>query len=195
MKPAIIVILVFNGLFFTKTFAQDLPRKKAYKLGFFVGKGVHTGYKPVNYSYQPLLFQWQFQKNWFRINQSNYYVDYVVQPQVNSTSFKESHARDYTNSWEVGVNLGILLRWQLSKRLDIYMLGSLGPHYISDSPSRQTAGFIFSDNFNVGASVQLYKNIAADIRFGLRHLSNANFMKPNDGLDNQLVYLGVKYVM
>jgi hypothetical protein len=82
------------------------------------------------------------------------------------------------------LNLGFLARENAFRDfLSFYLTISTGPHYVSGTPQRQANGFIFSDNFAGGINVRLTKNLYADLRSGIRHISNAGLRTPNGGVN------------
>jgi hypothetical protein len=111
-----------------------------------------------------------------------------VQPQYNVSRYglyPESVATDYLDSYEYGLNLGLLYRrnWG-GGPLSYYVALSTGPHYASGVPHRQMNGFLFANNLVGGLNLRIYKTLYADVSFGLRHMSNAGTRLPNAGVNN-----------
>lgn len=165
----------------------SLPR---HKIGFIYGQGDQSLLN-VKYRYRVKFFQFQY---FYVLKQKpNWSIDLLVQPQFNMTRFRyQDNIQLESNGYEYGVNFGILLRKNMYKDiLSSYASISFGPHYVSGAPSRQTSGFIFSDNVFIGLTVKLDKNIYFDLRPGFRHISNANLVKPNRGVNNMMISGGI----
>lgn len=115
-------------------------------------------------------------------------------PQFNFTEYRERNHHHYSlRGYEYGINFGVLMRKRLYQEKVSYYVGlSLGPHYVSGAPTRQVPGFIFSDNFFIGLSAQLFDKVYLDVRPCFRHISNANLEKPNKGI-NSLILNGGLY--
>jgi hypothetical protein len=73
------------------------------------------------------------------------------------------------------------------------MLISSGPHYVSAAPHRQSNGFVFSNNLSAGVNLRLYKNLYADLRTGIRHISNAGIKIPNAGVNDMTINEGLMF--
>lgn len=94
--------------------------------------------------------------------------------------------------WEFGANLGFEYRLNLSPNTAITAAIGSGPHYVTVETRQQAKGFIFSDNFTAGLRQSLGKsNVNLDLRCRFRHISNANLMKPNTGIDSWFVIAGL----
>lgn len=120
-------------------------------------------------------------------------IDILFQPQLN---FSRLESGDHTNKppkgIEFGVNAGILGRKTLfDGSAAVYALVSAGPHFVSKSPEYQASGFIFSDNIAIGLNQKLSHKMYFDLRFGYRHLSNAGLNRPNRGINNWIIGLGM----
>lgn len=169
-----------------KTPYNNLPSKPKPRLGLMVGFG-NQGKLPVEYRYEVLLLQFQYQKELLPKAEA-WGLALVLQPQYNLTTLRKVDAvPTLSNGFELGLNVGLLVHKSiLSDFLRVYILVSVGPHYVSDTPQRQAAGFIFSDNLFVGSNIKLYKRSYLDLRFGFRHISNAGLKRPNAGINNHI---------
>ena len=165
------------------------------KLGFVSGAGVQyvgqflglgkTGFNVAsNYYYQVTFYELQYYRTLKK--RPGYELDLLVQPQYNVVRYgKIPESTEYTNAYEFGVNIGVLYshKWG-SGPVSYYFSLSSGPHDNSGTPRRQINGFIFSDNLDAGLNLKLYKGLYADVRFGLRHMSNGSTRLPNAGINN-----------
>ncbi len=175
-------VLVYALLFLAFS-AVRVSAQSSY--GFQLVRGAITGYSKVNYRYTPTILQFES----FSPVRKN--LDFVVQRQLNFATFEDTAVTQ--TAWEAGLNVGVMLHGTVGGVLKVYALGSTGPHYVSDTPKRQAQGFIFSDNFRTGILVPVTQNFGLDLCAGIRHVSNAGLKRPNKGLDNIMVGLGLKY--
>ncbi len=145
----------------------------------------------VRYDYQVVFFQLQYY--WAFLRRETWGLDLLIQPQYNLTKYRYiDNVPDELNGFEFGVNAGLLIRKNIFKDfLSIYAFISLGPHYVSGTPQRQSKGFIFSDNFFIGLNIKLFKNTYLDLRPGFRHISNASLTHPNGGLNDFVISGGI----
>ncbi len=166
--------------------------KSEHKIGFIGGIGISTNQIgiTVNYDYEVTLFQLQY--FYTILDKGTWQLELIGQPQFNTSSFVPQDNEDVIiKGYEYGLNGGVVIRkYFFDYALSLYGLLSAGPHYVSDVPNRQAAGFIFSDNFMIGTSIHLFKSVELDLRTGIRHLSNANLKKPNGGINNFLLNAG-----
>ena len=178
-------------------------KRSSYQLGLQIENVVRTGYSnEMNYEYKPVLIQLEFQKSLSKKGKHGWQLDYLIQPQFNTVSFSETGINKragVVKTFEAGVNAGLMVLKSLVtidefRNIKMYALGSLGPHYIGESPSRQAKGFLFSDNLRVGLRIPVSSFIILDLRTGIRHLSNASLKAPNGGLDDVMFGAGIRFV-
>lgn len=175
-----------------------------FQVGCQIERGIRSGYfAPVEYTYSPTLLEVEFQRPVSRSKAKKWYLDYVVQPQFNIVTMND-HLFSVAGSrqvqgWEAGINLGLALYRSLfttgsANKILVYALAGTGPHYVSSTPSRQSKGFIFSDNLRLGLRIPISRDISFDLRGGIRHISNASLKLPNKGVDNTLIGMGIHYI-
>lgn len=95
-------------------------------------------------------------------------------------------------NYEFGGNLGVSYLFVNSRKLRMNASIGSGPHFITINTRKQARGFIFSDNFEIGSSYNLYKiksTIVLKLRY--RHISNAGLNEPNGGIDNLFIVGGI----
>ncbi len=93
--------------------------------------------------------------------------------------------------YEFGINMGISYFFIQTQKLSLNAALGSGPHYITVDTGRQSSGFIFSDNFELGAAYDLKSvNTSILLKFRYRHISNAGLKEPNGGIDNFFVIAG-----
>jgi hypothetical protein len=139
-----------------------------------------------NYYYHVTFYELQYYRTIKQ--QPMYQFDLLIQPQYNVSRYglyPESVPLDYLDAYEYGLNVGLLYRrnWG-GGPLSYYVSLSTGPHYVSGTPYRQISGFLFANNLAAGLNLKLYKGLYTDVRFGLRHMSNAGTRLPNAGVNN-----------
>jgi hypothetical protein len=210
MLPVKVVLVLFilmasAPLVFPQTpdSTERVPRYR-YKWGFQLEMGVKSGKanQTPDYMYRPVMIQVEFQKPLSRSSNSTWYLDYFIQPQINFAEYREGLFTSINpatkTTWETGINAGLIVyksfyTTALADKAVFYFLMSSGPHYVSSTPSRQSKGFIFSDNWRFGLRIPVRKNLSLDLRGGRRHISNANLNPPNGGINNKVAGLGLNY--
>ncbi|WP_146126683.1 acyloxyacyl hydrolase [Nonlabens agnitus] len=93
---------------------------------------------------------------------------------------------------EYALNLGLSYSYNLTYDLLAYGLVSIGPMTATADTERQKKGFSFSDVLGAGMRYRI-ENLSFDLRFSLRHVSNANLRSPNNGHNSAGVELGFSY--
>jgi hypothetical protein len=203
MKRNLLLLLVFVSMLITvnSAFAQDtLFNGKKHKAGFITGSGIqyigqllgnnnHNIALKTTYYYQVKFYQLQY---YFSVSRKKTFgIEILAQPQYNTTKYKKYRDADqteYLNGYEAGVNVGLLFRKNTTNDFfSFYLLISSGPHYISDTPVRQSNGFVFANNLCAGANFKIYRNLYADLRTGIRHMSNGGVKVPNAGINDMLL--------
>ncbi|MEI6823449.1 MAG: acyloxyacyl hydrolase [Bacteroidota bacterium] len=163
------------------------PKDDAFftEKGFNVGVPVYSITLDEGYNYRPLLLM----ANWghkFSKKIKNGVWWMIIEPQFNPV-FLDNKLKEA----EFGVNLAFRYKYKLSDGLYFYAQLGSGPHFITISTSRQAHGYIFSDNLAFGFSKSISKNIMLNVQARIRHISNANIMLPNRGMNNGLIVLGI----
>ena len=162
--------------------AQDSARR-------FKTSGGIIGYgKAVNREtdYQVFYLAGDFSWSFTKFPKRKDFVGWYLEPQVNPVRTPRP--------WDIefGVNLGLRNYIRVNEGLYLYQMLGTGPHYISADVKRQANGFIFSDNFAIGAFTKVSpKRLFLNIQFRWRHLSNAGLEKPNSGIDTWNLLLGL----
>jgi hypothetical protein len=165
-----------------------------HKVGLMTGYGEQFS-RENRYYYHPYFVEGQY--SYALIRKNLWGLEILAQPQYNITSYTEDQFSSVLlKGHEFGLNIGILLRSNFcSDRVSLYAVASLGPHFVSGVPDRQSRGFIFSDNLFVGVNVLIYRSLYLDLRTGTRHISNAELKQPNGGLNNYVYKAGFMIVL
>ncbi len=137
--------------------------------------------------YEPILVIWHLSKD------LNPYLtallghrgklSFICEPQINP-SFKPS------TDIEAGIGLGLKYSYPLISRLDAYVMGSVGPHFMSLKTDEQHSGFLFADTIGAGLDFKLSSGAAINLGYRFRHMSNAGLKKPNSGVNTQFITVG-----
>ncbi|NNE28629.1 MAG: hypothetical protein HKN16_03285 [Saprospiraceae bacterium] len=189
------LIILFLLLFSSVSFSQDIPAYNMAKdrFGMIVGYG-NQDYITVDYDYKVVFFQFQHYRR--LLKKRGWGIDWHSQPQFNVTRYLQSpNAKEYKTGIEFGVN-GSLFFYKnfFVDKLIAYASISSGPHFVSGVPDRQSRGFIFSDNWFVGAQIKMGERLWLDIRPLFRHISNLGITNPNGGVNNAVYSLGILWL-
>jgi len=117
----------------------------------------------------------------------------MVNPHFGLSDFNfEKEDLNSQKGYEYGVNFGTFIHHKfIWDEVRFYGQFSVGPHYVSGAPSRQSPGFIFSDNASIGWIFNVESNTFIFIGMGIRHISNAKLKLPNGGINNTIVQAGI----
>ena len=199
--PFIISILLVS-----KSFAQEESR--SLRLGFKYGIGTQqifpynspdytykvSGYKGlINFQlkkYRILSFEMQFEPGIY-VARHQLLNEYFVQPRCGADYLekREIFTKEKTIT-EYVINVGILVRYNLKKRMSFFILGSVGPMFSDTETERLAKGFAFSDVLALGVNYKVGK-IMFEISPYLRHVSNANLQFPNCGHESFNIDFGI----
>lgn len=181
----------------------SLSAVQAQNFGVALGVPIVYEHLPEGRDYVPytLLGQLEFPLRTRRrtVDETHWFI--VVEPQINFVHLPVDADRtplidlDPDRAIEFGANAGIRYRLPVNPSLRLHAQISAGPHYISrDYPGLQAGGYIFSDNFALGADLpfgESGRSLLLQTRF--RHLSNAGLMEPNKGIDNWFLVMGILF--
>lgn len=117
----------------------------------------------------------------------------MVNPQFGFTEFLDNpESKLIQTGQEIGLNGGVLIHKNLIKdKLNLYSMLSVGPHFVSGAPVRQTGGFIFSDNATIGLMFKIDPYSHLFLGGGIRHISNAKLKHPNGGINTTTIQAGL----
>ena len=170
--------------------ADEKPSPWLSKDGFFTEAGFITGigYGTVtegNYLPVPLIVHLGTDtKRWFpSLREHRGILTAFMEPQFNFVTGKDCDV-------EGGVAFGMKYRYPVNDVLSLYGLVSLGILYITVTTVDQVNGFNFVDAVGVGVNYAIMPGAALDLGFRLRHVSNANFRDPNNGIDTYMGTIG-----
>ena len=157
---------------------------------FFTEMGFITGFGSGNIpegTYQPVLLIGHFgvdMKRYFRgLKNHRGTLSVFLEPQFNPVFSPQT-------DFECGIGVGLQYMYPVMDKLSIYVLGSVGPHYISVVTTKQANGFLFADSVGAGFYYYLTKDSAINVGYRFRHLSNAHCADPNGGIDTNSGVIG-----
>lgn len=84
---------------------------------------------------------------------------------------------------EYTLNAGVQLHYTLLKNTSIYLVASSGPTIINSETERLNKGLSFSNIVGTGVNFRT-SFMLFDLRFSIRHVSNAGMSKPNRGYNS-----------
>lgn len=177
-------VFLTSGLFG----GEGVPVERQQKIGFNYGYGSQLAMN-VQYVYKVNLFHLQYFHPILTYN--NFALEFGIQPNYSRTIYETSPNETDSKGYEYGLIIGLLVRkYFINDKLNLYMIIGTGPQFVSGTPPRQAAGFIFSDNLFLGISTRVHRYAFLDMRIGFRHISNANLKEPNNGIDNLILEIG-----
>ena len=111
-------------------------------------------------------------------------LSFIIEPQLNRVTEPEKDI-------EFGIGVGVQYSYPLTERFSPYIVGVVGPHYLNLATETQARGFIFSCTVGTGSYFFFTKDIALNIGYRLRHMSNAYTRSPNYGIDSNFAIAGL----
>lgn len=94
---------------------------------------------------------------------------------------------------EFGLGIGFQYAYPVTERISPYILVVTGPQLISIDSSTQANGLNFASALGIGIYLSLTKDLALNLGYRHRHVSNAELNKPNEGIDSEIGILGLSY--
>jgi lipid A 3-O-deacylase len=181
----VVIILLANY-----AYCEEAQKEGRANDRFFTEMGFITGFGSGNIpegTYQPILLIGHFgvdMKRYFQgLKDHRGTLSVFLEPQFNPVFSPQT-------DFELGIGVGIQYMYPVMDKLSIYVLGSVGPHYISVVTRQQANGFIFADTVGAGLYYYLTKDSAVNVGYRLRHISNANLAEPNMGINTNFGVIG-----
>ncbi|MEA1970007.1 MAG: acyloxyacyl hydrolase [Thermodesulfobacteriota bacterium] len=146
--------------------------------------GIVIGYGTGNVEegkYEPVLMIWHIGFSLKELPSGQHedrkdMISFYIEPQINPVTRPETDV-------EFGVGAGLKYMHHITNSLSAYLMASVGPHWVTINTESQARGFVFSSTIGLGISVFVTDKSAVTLGYRVRHLSNANFRKPNGGID------------
>lgn len=120
-------------------------------------------------------------------------ISLIIEPQFNLVLLRTGSHID--KKYEAGLGIGLQEVFNLTPRFKPFIGLAVGPHFISVHTSLQHTGFIFSDNAIAGFYYFFTKKIALQAQFRARHMSNANLVLPNHGINTSNFLAGLNWFL
>ena len=117
---------------------------------------------------------------------------YVTPDQDNFEAKREEFLKFKTMNL-YGVEFGLSVKKNITKNLEANFTASLGFMYINKRSERLAKGFTFIENFSIGGTYLLNKKLAVYLGTNFGHVSNLNFLSPNDGYNILGYEIGLQY--
>lgn len=168
----LVILSFYSTLLFSQRFIQ--------KANLTIGRSVISELLPEGVTYEPFVILGSYQI--FERKNFSIYTEAQL-TFVHNQLLKQPE-------YEFGLNAGIAYKIPFNQTLFLRGAIGAGPHYISMETRRQANGFIFSDNFELGLH-KAVNNVWLSVRARFRHISNAGLKKPNGGIDNLILLIGV----
>lgn len=113
-------------------------------------------------------------------------ADFILEPFINTISSPDSNV-------EVGSNFLVQYVFPLNEKLQPYVKGGLGVLYMSQHTLEQSTQYNFLPQGGGGVQYFIKDNLALNLEYRYRHLSNASIKHPNSGIDSNLYLCGVTF--
>jgi len=188
---AVIVILPLIILLNVRAYADgDVPETTRSNDRIFTESGIITGFGTSDISegnYQPILLIWHLGvdlKRFFTVLEKHRGSrSFYLEPQINPVVNPESDI-------ECGIGLGFKYMYPFTDKFSLYIMGGIGPHYISVVTRDQANRFIFSDTAGAGLYYFITEDSAINLGYRFRHMSNAGLEYPNAGIETHFGTIG-----
>ncbi|MCF7916841.1 MAG: acyloxyacyl hydrolase [Candidatus Omnitrophica bacterium] len=113
-------------------------------------------------------------------------VNFILEPFFNTVIGPDKNI-------EVGSNF--LLKYSLTflDKIHPYIKGGIGALYMSQHTEEQSTQYNFLPQVGGGIQYFLTDNLAFNLEYRYRHLSNASIKNPNSGIDSDLILCGFSF--
>ncbi len=96
-----------------------------------------------------------------------------------------------SSNYELGCKIGLKYAYPLTSKFYPYIEGGTGGIYISQKTRRQGSHLNFVDYAGAGIYYFLRDDLALNVGYRFRHISNLGIKKPNGGIETNSVTAGV----
>ena len=138
-------------------------------------------------SYEHIALIWQLgfdlRPVFSRLEDNRGILTFIIEPEINPVISPE-------NDVEFGISFGLKYKYPFTQKLSGYVLGSVGPHYITVKSTDQANGFIIFNTVGAGFSFFLTEKTALSLEYRFRHISNADTEEPNVGIESHIGAIG-----
>lgn len=96
------------------------------------------------------------------------------------------------HEYEGGLNVGVGYQYMIKKvETALFTTLETGPYYYTTKTVQEWGPWIWSGTFILGIRKQICEKWSTEIHGRLRHISNGNIHKPNGGINNFMIGIGV----
>ncbi len=113
-------------------------------------------------------------------------LNFVIEPFINTVIEPDTNI-------EVGSNFLIKYVFPLTKKLQPYIKGGVGALYMSQDTKEQGTKYNFLPQVGGGIRYFIKDDVALNVEYRFRHLSNASIKSPNSGIDADLILGGISF--
>lgn len=190
--------------------AQNNDKATRFKVGLLIGQARQKDYPftggDFKYSATSYRFQLEYpiflrSKRKFALLMEPSY--YKVDHQLLNLFFIEDDEADFEDRRarflaprtfrEYTLNIGLKMYQPLLDYWQLYLLGSTGPMYATQTTERLKRGLAFANVIALGTEIHLSDSWSIDARAGIRHTSNAGTRRPNSGHNSLSLEVGINY--
>lgn len=170
--------------------AQEIKKKKFESIEFLTGYSWGELREKEDYEFIPFLVDFNFDLKPF-IQRLNIYPKQTVQFQLEPfVSFVSSPGSNLEMGTSFLLKIGLAPeKWKFKP----YVKGGVGLVYMTQHTQEQGSQFNFTEQLGLGIQYLLTQNIAFNLEYRRRHLSNASIEQPNKGIESNFILGGLTY--
>ena len=157
----------------------------------FAESGIMVGYGQGNLDkgyYQNILLIWHLSVDlkYSYLREHRGRLSVVIEPQINPVI-------DPSQNIEFGIGFGLKYMYPLTDTFSTYVMGSVGPQYISADAedTGQASGFAIASTIGIGFYYFFDQQAALNLGYRWRHISNANLTHPNGSINTNNLIIGL----
>jgi opacity protein-like surface antigen len=186
-----------------ETVSQQEPSQTRHQLdeiGVFLGYGDSTLTDKDKYRVVPLAVQLGVScdkyglgfSDWFERGMRLFHKDFrpaglttfIMEPFLSTVTSPDSNI-------EAGMNLFLRYAWPITEKIRPYCFGGGGVMFITQHLREQSTQYNFTPQVGAGISYLFTEKTALSVEYRYRHFSNADLKEPNEGVNLDMVFVGV----
>lgn len=137
-----------------------------------------------DYEVLPIIYRFGFDLRPFLKDKSRNLIELLIEPFTGPVISPNNNA-------ELGCNLLLKFAPNIKERFFPYIEGGVGAVYLTQHTREQGSQFNFSETVGIGITCLVKKNLALNVGYRYRHISNASIKRPNSGIDARSVIAGI----
>lgn len=183
---AVVVVMISSPLVLAEETDSGWRSKFALTESTMIAGFGKGGFTEGSYEHIGLIWQLGFdlRRVFSRLEDNRGILTFIMEPEINRVI---SPAEENV---EFGISFGLKYRYPLTQNSSGYVLGAVGPHYITVKSTDQANGFIFFNTVGAGFSFSLSEKTALCLEYRFRHISNADTKEPNVGIESHIGAIG-----